>query len=54
VGSIEAIKGVSLEDVRPIEMKDFETSIKNAKKSVSVDLLKRYKEWESAQAAVSA
>ena len=54
VGSIEAIKDVSLEDVRPIQMKDFEGSTKNAKKSVSIDLLKKYKEWENAQAAVIA
>jgi SpoVK/Ycf46/Vps4 family AAA+-type ATPase len=53
-GSIDAIKEISVKDIRPIQMKDFENSIQNAKKSVSVDLLKRYKEWESAQAAVTA
>jgi len=54
VGSIDAIKDISLKDLRHIQMKDFENSIQNSKKSVSVDLLKRYKEWESAQAAVTA
>ena len=52
LGGIEAIKDVSINDVRPIQMKDFEHAIKNAKKSVSDTLLKRYKEWETAQAAL--
>lgn len=51
LGSIEAVKDVSVQDVRPIQMKDFEEAIRNAKKSVSVALLNKYDEWESAQAA---
>jgi SpoVK/Ycf46/Vps4 family AAA+-type ATPase len=51
LGSIEAIKDVSVQDVRPIQMKDFEDAIRNAKKRDSMALLKRYEEWESPHAA---
>eukprot|EP00557_Chaetoceros_sp_GSL56_P002608 CAMPEP_0176496038 /NCGR_PEP_ID=MMETSP0200_2-20121128/10986_1 /TAXON_ID=947934 /ORGANISM="Chaetoceros sp., Strain GSL56" /LENGTH=586 /DNA_ID=CAMNT_0017893975 /DNA_START=112 /DNA_END=1872 /DNA_ORIENTATION=+ len=54
LGSIDVIKDISVQDVRPIQMKDFEGAIRNAKKSVSVELLKKYDEWESAQAAATA
>jgi len=53
LGGIEAIRGVNVKDVRPIQMKDFESAIQSAKKSVSNDSLMRYKEWETAQAASS-
>jgi len=50
LGSIEAIKDVKQNAVRPIKMKDFESATRNAKKSVSDDLLKRYDAWEETQA----
>lgn len=47
---IEAIKDVSVDDIRPIQMKDFERAAENTKKSVSSGLVKRYSEWEEDQA----
>lgn len=52
LGSIEAIRDVSIRDVRPIQMKDFEEAIQNAKKSVSVALLNKYEEWEKEQSTI--
>ncbi len=51
LGSIDAIRDVKRNAVRPINMKDFESAIRNTKKSVSDELLKRYNAWEETQAA---
>lgn len=51
IGGMEAIRDVKSADVRPILARDFTEAIKNSKKSVSNELLKRYQEWEQAQAA---
>lgn len=50
-GGIDAIKNVNRLDVRPIQMKDFESAFKLSKKSVSHALLKQYDDWEKEQAA---
>jgi len=51
LGSLDAIREVDTDDVRSIQMKDFDAAIRIAKKSVSGELLKKYDEWEQAQAA---
>jgi SpoVK/Ycf46/Vps4 family AAA+-type ATPase len=49
-GGIDTIKHVNRSDVRPIQMKDFESALKLYKKSISHALLQRYDDWEKEQA----
>jgi SpoVK/Ycf46/Vps4 family AAA+-type ATPase len=51
LGGVNAIRGASAEDIRPISLQDFETAIDQATKSVSPKLLKQYDEWKQQQAA---
>jgi ATP-dependent 26S proteasome regulatory subunit len=48
-GGIDAIKNVNRSDVRPIQMKDFESALNLSKKSVSPALLRQYDDWEKEQ-----
>ena len=49
LGDIDAIKDADSSDIRDIMFKDFKSAILSTKKSVSMDLLQKYKKWEDEQ-----
>ena len=51
LGSMEAIRSVDAQSIRPISAKDFDSAISQATKSVSTELLKKYDEWKRQQGA---
>jgi SpoVK/Ycf46/Vps4 family AAA+-type ATPase len=53
LGGLDAIRGASSSDIRPIERQDFDHAIDAATKSVSKNLLKQYENWKIEQQAAS-
>ncbi|GAX24550.1 spastin [Fistulifera solaris] len=51
LGDMDAIRKASVKDVRPINIKDFDSALEQATKSVSPSQLKRYAEWKEEQGA---
>ncbi|CAB9513006.1 Fidgetin-like protein 1 [Seminavis robusta] len=51
VGSLDEIRSVRENDVRPIAIEDFDDAIEQATKSVSKGQLKKYDEWKTEQGA---
>lgn len=51
LGDMDAIKGIAAADVRPVQLKDFETVIDQTTKSISATQLKRYEQWQKEQAS---
>ncbi|GAX19352.1 spastin [Fistulifera solaris] len=51
LGDMDAIRKANVKDVRPISIKDFDSALEQATKSVSTSQLKRYAEWKEEQAA---
>lgn len=51
LGGLEAIRGVTENEIRPISMEDFENAIVQATKSVGKKQIQVYEEWAKEQAA---
>ena len=51
VGSLDEIRSVKAQDVRPISFQDFENAIAQATKSVTKDQLRKYEDWQKQQGA---
>jgi SpoVK/Ycf46/Vps4 family AAA+-type ATPase len=51
LGDTNAIRKASVNDVRPINIKDFDSALEQAMKSVSPSQLKKYAEWKVEQGA---
>ena len=51
IGGLSEIKKIAADDVRPVQLQDFETVIHNSTRSVTEAQLKRYREWLSEQGA---
>jgi SpoVK/Ycf46/Vps4 family AAA+-type ATPase len=51
LGGMKAIRNVRATDVRPIEYNDFDVALCQATKSVSLDQLRHYEEWQKQQSA---
>ena len=49
LGSVAEVENCSTEDVRWINVHDFDEALMNTKRSVSNDLMERYKAWEERQ-----
>jgi fidgetin-like protein 1 len=51
LGGLSAMKNVSASAVRPVQLRDFETVLDSATKSVNETQLRKYDQWQSDQAA---
>jgi SpoVK/Ycf46/Vps4 family AAA+-type ATPase len=51
LGGVRAIQSVRDDEIRPINVKDFEAAVTMSTKSVSPAILQRYAQWEKQQAA---
>ena len=51
VGTLDEIRSVRAQDVRPISVEDFDNAIGQATKSVTKDQLKKYDDWQKQQGA---
>ena len=53
LGGMEAIRDCRPEDVRPVQLRDFEAVLEQTTNSVTDRMLRRYEEWKQQQAASS-
>lgn len=50
--SVTALRSTRQNDMRPVEMRDFDQALQTVQRSVTVEQLKKYDEWHKEQAAV--
>lgn len=53
LGGMDAIRNCRPEDVRPVQLRDFEAVLDKATNSVTDSMLRRFEQWKSQQAASS-
>jgi ATP-dependent 26S proteasome regulatory subunit len=53
VGDLNAIRDCSVDDIRPVQFKDFDNVLKDATRSLTAEQIERFEEWRTQQQTLS-